>query len=154
MSRPNHYFRNKIVIVADVFSKEYRSALMSRIRGKDTKPEVLIRKYLHSIGFRYKLHSDKLPGKPDIILPRHKVVILIHGCYWHGHEGCKYAQVPKTKTDWWLSKIAATKKRDTLTIQKLQDLGWRVMVIYECSLKPKVRSVTMSEIVNFIKQGK
>jgi DNA mismatch endonuclease (patch repair protein) len=139
--------------VADVFSKEYRSALMARIKAKDTKPEVLVRKYLHSIGFRYRLHSNKLPGKPDIVLPKYRVVIFVHGCYWHGHEECKYAQVPKTRTEWWLSKIANTKMRDALTIKQLQDLDWRVIVIYECSLKPKTRAATMNKIVNFIKYG-
>ncbi len=91
--------------MADVHSKETRSYNMSRIKGRDTKPELLIRRFLHANGFRYKLHDKSLPGKPDIVLPKYKTVIFVHGCFWHGHEGCKYYVVPKTRTESWLNKI-------------------------------------------------
>jgi DNA mismatch endonuclease (patch repair protein) len=91
--------------MADVHTKEQRSYNMSRIKGKNTKPEMLVRRFLHAHGFRYKLHDKTLPGKPDIVLPKYKTVIFVHGCFWHGHEGCKIYVVPKTKTEWWLAKI-------------------------------------------------
>ena len=89
----------------DVHTKEQRSYNMSRIKGKDTKPEMLVRRFLHANGFRYKLHDKKLPGKPDIVLPKYRTVIFVHGCFWHGHKNCKYFVVPKTRTEWWLNKI-------------------------------------------------
>jgi len=91
--------------MADVHSKEIRSFNMSKIKGKDTKPELLVRKFLFSQGFRYRLHDKKLPGKPDVILPKYKTVIFVNGCFWHGHQDCKYFVVPKTRTEWWLNRI-------------------------------------------------
>jgi DNA mismatch endonuclease (patch repair protein) len=91
-----------ILHMPDVHTPEQRSHNMSRIRSKDTKPEMLVRKFLFSLGFRYRLHTKKLPGKPDVVLPKYKTVIFIHGCFWHGHEGCRYFVIPKTRTDWWL----------------------------------------------------
>ncbi|MBB6128629.1 very short patch repair endonuclease [Mucilaginibacter lappiensis] len=108
---------------------------MSRIRGKDTKPEMLVRKYLFSRGFRFRLHVKDLPGKPDIVLPKYKTVIFIHGCFWHGHEGCRYATIPKTRTEWWVNKINDTKARDLLHTQSLQKKGWNTIPIWECDLK-------------------
>lgn len=98
--------------MADVHNKATRSYNMSRIRGRDTKPEMLVRKYLHASGIRYRLHNKKLPGKPDIVLPKYKTVIFVNGCFWHGHENCKYFVIPKTRTDWWINKINQTKDRD------------------------------------------
>ncbi len=98
--------------MTDVHDKATRSYNMSRVRGKDTKPEMLVRKFLFSKGFRYRLHDKKLPGKPDIVLPKYKTVIFINGCFWHGHEGCRYFVVPKTRTEWWMGKITGTQKRD------------------------------------------
>ena len=92
-------------VMADVHTKEQRSYNMSRIKSKDTKPEMLVRRFLHANGFRYKLHEKNLPGKPDIVLPKYKTVIFVHGCFWHGHTGCKYYVVPKTRTEWWMNKI-------------------------------------------------
>ena len=122
--------------MADVHSKETRSYNMSRIRSKNTKPEMLVRKFLFSKGFRYRLHDKKLPGKPDIVLPKYKTVVFIHGCFWHGHEGCKYFVIPKTRTEWWVNKIAGNKKNDLISQQLLKDLGWNVLEIWECDLKP------------------
>ncbi len=112
-----------------------RSYNMSRIRSKDTKPELLVRKFLFSKGFRFKLHDKSLPGKPDIVLPKYKTVIFVHGCFWHGHKGCKYFVVPKTRTKWWLNKITTNKQHDTKNKRLLKKAGWKVITLWECSLK-------------------
>ena len=106
--------------MADVHSVATRSYNMSRIKGKNTKPEMLVRKYLFAHGFRYRLHSKKLPGKPDIVLPKYKTVIFVHGCCWHWHKDCKYFVVPKTRTDWWLNKINGTIGNDVKAIKALK----------------------------------
>lgn len=134
--------------MADVHSKEVRSYNMSRIRGKDTKPEMLVRRFLHSQGFRYLLHDKKLPGKPDIVLPKYKTVIFIHGCFWHGHEGCKYFVVPKTKTDWWLAKINGNKANDKKAFDSLIENGWKVIEVWECELKKGQVENTLSTLLN------
>lgn len=134
--------------MADVHSKETRSYNMSRIRSKNTKPEMLVRKFLFSNGFRYRLHDKKLPGKPDIVLPKFKTIIFIHGCFWHGHKGCKYFVIPKTRTEWWINKISGNKKNDLITQQLLKDLGWNVLEIWECDLKPKDKQVFLIWILN------
>lgn len=108
---------------------------MSRIRAKDTKPEMLVRKFLHANGFRYKLHDKTLPGKPDIVLPKYRTVIFVHGCFWHGHTNCKYFKVPKTRTKWWLAKINRNKANDEKAQKALRKEGWKVINIWECSLK-------------------
>jgi DNA mismatch endonuclease (patch repair protein) len=122
--------------MADVHTPAQRSYNMSRIKGKNTKPEMLVRKFLHANGFRYRLHDKKLPGKPDIVLPKYKTVIFVHGCFWHGHEGCKYYVVPKTKTEWWLNKINGNKANDTKAFIVLQEEGWKIITLWECDLKP------------------
>ena len=121
--------------MADVHTKAQRSYNMSRIRSTNTKPEMLVRKFLHAQGFRYRLHDKKLPGKPDIVLPKYKTVIFVHGCFWHGHEGCKYYVVPKTKTEWWLNKINTNKANDRRSVDVLKKEGWKVIEIWECDLK-------------------
>lgn len=108
---------------------------MSQIKGKNTKPEILVRKFLHSKGFRFRIHDKKLPGKPDIVLPKHKTVIFVQGCFWHGHKGCKYFVVPKTKTKWWLDKINSNIVRDKKNISSLRRSGWKVITIWGCKLK-------------------
>jgi len=130
--------------MTDVHDKATRSYNMSRIKGKDTKPEMLVRKFLFSKGFRYRLHDKKLPGKPDIVLPKYKTVIFIHGCFWHGHEGCKYYVVPKTRTEWWLDKIGKNIANDNKAIAALTERGWKVILIWECELK----STTFTETSN------
>lgn len=132
--------------MADVHSKEIRSFNMSRIKGKDTKPEMLVRKFLFSQGFRYRLHDKKLPGKPDIVLPKYKTVLFIHGCFWHGHEGCRYYVIPKTKTEWWLNKINTNKMNDEKAVGKLSANGWNVMTIWECDLKNDKKEETLNAI--------
>lgn len=121
--------------MADVHSKKVRSYNMSRIRGKDTKPEMVVRKFLHAQGFRYRLHDKKLPGKPDIVLPRYKTVIFVHGCFWHGHANCKYFRIPSTRTEWWTNKINTNKANDAKAVKLLKKEGWKVIVIWECTLK-------------------
>lgn len=120
---------------------------MSRIRSKDTKPEMLVRRFLHANGFRYRLHDKKLPGKPDIVLPKYKTVIFIHGCFWHGHEGCKYYVVPRTKTEWWLNKINSNIANDKKSLEALRETGWNVLHIWECELKKNSIENTLRIII-------
>jgi DNA mismatch endonuclease (patch repair protein) len=131
--------------MVDVHSKAVRSYNMSRIKGKDTKPEILVRKFLFFKGLRYRLHQKNLPGKPDIVIPQHKVIVFIHGCFWHGHKGCKYFVPPKTRTEWWVNKINETTKKDAENILKLKKLGWKIIIVWECSLKSdKIKKVLES----------
>jgi len=123
--------------LADVVDPATRSRMMSGIRGKNTKPELLIRKALHARGFRYRLHCD-LPGKPDICLPRHRAVIFVHGCFWHGH-GCHLFKWPKTRPEFWRAKIGRNCEVDRAAEQRLSDEGWRVATIWECAVKGKSR---------------
>lgn len=123
--------------MADVHDKATRSYNMSRIRSKDTKPEILIRQFLFHNGFRYRLHDAKLPGKPDIVLPKYKTVIFINGCFWHGHENCKYFKLPKTRTEWWQAKIERNIANDKENHTLLQQAGYKVIIIWECDIKNK-----------------
>ena len=136
--------------MADVHTKEQRSFNMSKIRGANTKPEVKLRKALFVKGFRYSLHNKKLPGKPDIVLTKYKTVIQVNGCFWHGHEGCRYFAIPKTRTKFWISKINGTIERDKINNQKLIDLGWQVITVWECELKPKNFAETLKKTVEEI----
>ncbi|MDF1550439.1 MAG: DNA mismatch endonuclease Vsr [Bacteroidales bacterium] len=131
----------------DVHNKETRSFNMSQIKGKNTKPEMLVRKFLFANGFRYRLHDTKLPGKPDVVLPKYKTVIFVNGCFWHGHEGCKYFVVPKTRTEWWLQKINSNKLNDTKKVIQLEELGWKLVIIWECQLKPGKIEQTLQELL-------
>jgi DNA mismatch endonuclease (patch repair protein) len=133
--------------MADVHSKATRSYNMSRIKGKDTKPEILVRKYLHAHGFRYRLHDKKLPGKPDIVLPKYHTVIFVHGCFWHGHTGCKYFVVPKTRTEWWLNKINGNIANDEKAITALKKDSWKIIVVWECQLKPAQVQNTLNKLL-------
>lgn len=133
--------------MADVHNKATRSYNMSRIKSKDTKPEILVRKFLFSKGFRFKLHDKKLPGKPDVVLPKYKTVIFIHGCFWHGHKGCKYFVVPKTRTQWWLNKINTNKKHDAENKQLLKKAGWTIITLWECNLKKAKLDKTLSKLL-------
>lgn len=126
--------------MTDVHDKKTRSFNMSMIKGKGTKPEIIVRKFLFNNGFRYRLNYSKLPGKPDIVLPKFKTAIFINGCFWHGHEGCKYFVVPKTRTKWWLDKIKKTKERDQNNNKILSETNWNIIVIWECELKDNVEN--------------
>ena len=120
---------------------------MSRIKGQDTKPEMLVRRALFSNGFRYRLHVRNLPGKPDIVLPKLKTVIFVHGCYWHGHENCRYFILPKTRTEWWQEKINGNKLRDEKNRKMLIRDGWKIITVFECALKKEKRMKTLSTII-------
>jgi DNA mismatch endonuclease, patch repair protein len=130
--------------MADVHTPEVRSYNMSMIRGKNTKPEIVVRKFLHSKGFRFRLHKKNLPGKPDIVLPKYKAVIFIHGCFWHGHKNCKYFVVPKTRTRWWINKIKGNKETDKRNDRRLVKVGWKIITLWECQLKPQNVNRTLS----------
>ena len=132
--------------MADVHDKATRSYNMSRIKGKDTKPEIMVRKYLFAKGFRYRLHDKRLPGKPDIVLPKLKAVVFVHGCFWHGHESCRYFVVPKTRTDWWLAKIQRNRELDVENSLMLKKAGWLVFTIFECELKNN-KEITLKSLV-------
>ena len=121
--------------MADSLSKEKRSWLMSRIKGVNTKPETLVRKFLFSKGFRYRLHRSDLPGKPDLILPKYNAIVFVHGCFWHQHTNCKISHQPKTNTSYWSVKLKKNVKRDQKVRKELIISGWRVFVIWECELK-------------------
>jgi DNA mismatch endonuclease (patch repair protein) len=121
--------------MADVHTKEVRSYNMSRIRNKNTKPEILVRKFLHANGYRFRLHVENMPRKPDIVLPKYKTVIFVHGCFWHGHKKCKKAPIPKTNTNWWVEKISLNKVKDSQASELLKSQGWRVVTLWQCELK-------------------
>jgi DNA mismatch endonuclease (patch repair protein) len=119
----------------DSLSPEKRSWNMSRIKNCDTKPEIIVRSLLHRGGYRFRLHRKDLPGKPDIVLPRYKTIILVHGCFWHRHEGCRYAYTPKTRVDFWEKKFHLNVERDQKVQNELLRLGWEVCVVWECETK-------------------
>jgi len=123
--------------MTDVHNIVTRSYNMSQIKGKNTKPEMLVRKFLFSKGFRYRIHDKKLPGKPDIVLPKYKTVIFVNGCFWHGHEDCKYYTLPKTRTEWWKEKIEKTKINDLEKQSQIKHMGYKVITIWECEVKNK-----------------
>ena len=138
----------------DVHTKETRSYNMSRIRNKNTKPEELVRKYLFSRGLRYRKNVNKLPGCPDIVLPKYKTVIFVNGCFWHVHEGCRYFKWPENNKEFWENKLLGNKRRDTIKIQELIKLGWRVIVVWECELKKKNQSERLNKLYLEITQTK
>ena len=139
--------------MADVHSAKVRSYNMSRIRSKDTKPEELVRKYLFSKGFRYRKNDVRLPGKPDIVLPKYKTEIFVNGCFWHGHQGCRYFVWPKNNAEFWKKKIGDNIQRDDKICSLLKELGWNVIVIWECELKPSVAEKTLSTLAyNIVKR--
>lgn len=125
-----------------------RHYCMSRIRGKDTRPEMRVRRYLHACGFRYSLHSKKLPGRPDIVLRKYHSVIFVNGCFWHGHPGCEGFRMPRSNVEFWEEKIRRNKERDALEIEALERLGWNVIVLWECSLKKDRFEATMQDLTS------
>jgi DNA mismatch endonuclease (patch repair protein) len=137
--------------VMDTLSPEKRSEIMSAVRSKNTKAELLVRSYLWSHGIRYRIHYKYLPGKPDIAIPRYKLAIFIHGCFWHGHDGCQRGRLPKSRLEYWEPKIKANKSRDCRIEEELAEIGWRQLVIWECQLRTqKAASNTLPEILNQI----
>lgn len=124
----------------DKLTPAQRRHCMSSIRGKDTKPEILVRKGLHARGFRFRLQERKLPGKPDLTLPKYGVAVMVNGCFWHGHKGCRYATKPKSNIEFWETKIARNKHRDDVTSAHLEALGWTVIIVWECELRGKEKA--------------
>lgn len=125
---------------------------MSRIAGKDTKPEELVRKYLFSKGFRYRKNVRKLPGTPDLVLPKYRTVIFVNGCFWHGHEGCKYFVWPKSNAEFWRQKIETNISRDRRKEAQLRDMGWNVMIVWECELHPSKKQATLERLESQLRQ--
>lgn len=134
--------------MADIVTPEKRSEMMSGIRGKNTKPEILIRKALFALGWRYRLHDRRLPGKPDLVFPRRRAVIFVDGCFWHGH-GCHLFKLPSTRAEFWVGKIESNRHRDLEVRRQLSELGWRYMTVYECALKGRTR-LPFSHVVDTI----
>ena len=131
----------------DVHDKQTRSYNMSCIKGRDTKPEDYVRKSLFARGYRYRKNDKRLPGTPDIVLPKYKTVVFVNGCFWHKHEGCRYFVWPKNNADFWREKINKNVQRDRLVSDSLEKLGWRVVVIWECELRPRMREQTIDKLV-------
>lgn len=123
--------------MADVMTSEQRSRCMAAVKGKDTKPEMIVRKYLFSRGLRFRVQVRKLPGTPDLVLPKYKTAIFVNGCFWHGHEGCKYFRLPKSNIEFWKEKIERNIERDKDSMHALLDLGWNVIRVWECELRKK-----------------
>ena len=121
--------------MADVFPKPKRSEIMSHIGQKNTRPEILVRKMLHKLGYRFRLHRKDLPGTPDIVLPRYKSVVFVHGCFWHGHDDCSRATLPETNKEFWEKKVRKNRERDQLALKELQESGWQYLVVWQCQLR-------------------
>ena len=135
--------------MTDIFDRKKRSEIMSRVRGRDTEPEMIVRKIAHGLGFRFRLHRRDLPGSPDLMFPRYRAVIMVHGCFWHRHPGCKYASSPKTRVRFWEDKFEGNVVRDRRNEGALDELGWRVMVIWECETRD--REAVAERIVGFLR---
>ncbi|MCQ4348920.1 DNA mismatch endonuclease Vsr [Pseudomonas stutzeri] len=133
--------------MTDFLSPAERSDRMSRIRGKDTKPEIALRKALHGLGLRYRLHGAGLPGKPDLVFPRYRTVVFVHGCFWHRHSGCNIATTPKSNTQFWLEKFEKNVERDARVITQLQMMGWKVITVWECELASFTKSQETAKLV-------
>ena len=136
--------------MAEKINPETRSRMMAGIRGKDTRPEMTVRSYLHRIGFRFRLHRRSMPGSPDLVLPRWNAAIFVHGCFWHGHSGCRYFRLPKTRKVFWEAKINANTVRDVAAVLALSESGWRVAVVWECALRNDAAN-SLDLLANFIR---
>lgn len=137
--------------MADVFTAEKRSEVMSKIRSTDTKPELTVRKFLHSQGFRFRTYQKNLPGKPDVVLRKHNAVVFVNGCFWHGHKPCKIFRMPRTHNRYWNLKIEHNLQRDRRNKRELKTLGWRVFVVWECQLKISKAATTLRKLAIGIK---
>lgn len=139
--------------MVDVVDKATRSRMMSGIQGKNTKPELLVRKYLHAKGLRFRLHVKELPGKPDLVFSKYKAVVFVHGCFWHRHAGCKYATTPSSREQFWENKLSENVNRDAYQLAALIELGWRVFVVWECELREGLSRLDSlySEIIEEVK---
>jgi DNA mismatch endonuclease (patch repair protein) len=137
--------------MADTHDKATRSYNMSRVHNKDTKPEEVVRKYLFSQGFRYRKNDKRYPGHPDIVLPKYKTIVFIHGCFWHQHPGCKKATIPSSNVAFWKEKLTKNVERDKKEQDQLRSMGWKVLVVWECQLNKKVREDTLNKLVDDIR---
>lgn len=140
------FAQSKIYAMSDVMNPEQRSRCMSHIKSKNTKPEIIVRKELFKRGFRFRINITKLPGHPDIVLTKYRTVIFVNGCFWHGHEGCKYFVLPKSNIDFWKSKIERNQKRDIEVQRELAKMGWHCITIWECQLKPNIKDKTLESL--------
>ena len=138
--------------MTDIKSPEARSHNMAAIKGRNTKPEEIVRKFLFSQGFRYRKNDPRLPGKPDIVLPKYRTVVFVNGCFWHLHQGCKYFVWPKQNAEFWRNKISGNAERDQWNYTALREAGWRVIIVWECELK-KARNVTLATLAQNIRQN-
>lgn len=132
--------------MVDTFSKETRSYVMSRIKCKDTKPEIIVRSYLFSRCLRFRKNDKRYPGSPDIVLPKYKTIVFVHGCFWHLHEGCKYARIPKSNVDYWEKKLYRNRERDKHNQKELEKMGWNVITVWECELKKDKVEQTLEDL--------
>lgn len=139
--------------MADIVDAKTRSRMMAGIRGKNTTPELRLRKALHGAGFRFRLHSAKLPGRPDIVLPKFRAALFVHGCFWHRHESCSNASVPKSNAEFWEDKFARNVERDTANVAGLHAAGWRVAIIWECAIRKKGEADVAEELAVWLKSG-
>lgn len=139
--------------MTDIFSKNKRSQIMSKISSKNTKPEIILRKALFEKGFRYRINYKKLPGSPDIVLPKYKTVIFVHGCFWHAHSDCKDGHLPKTNVEFWRNKINSNVERDKKVTKQLMNLGWNILVVWECEIKKKNMDSLIEKVENILSQN-
>ena len=136
--------------MADTVSKEKRSEIMSHVTGKETKPEIIVRKYLFAHGLRYRKNVKRLPGTPDIVFPKYKTAVFVNGCFWHGHKGCRYSHLPSTNFEYWEKKIADNIERDERKKRELEGLGYRVLIIWQCQLKSNTKIETLEALYHNI----
>lgn len=136
--------------MTDIVDRKTRSRMMAGIGGKDTKPELVLRRALHARGFRYRLHAKNLPGKPDIVLPKYRAVIFVHGCFWHRHPGCRYATMPATRPEFWAEKFRGNVERGVRNQDALLKVGWRVAVVWECGLKGTARGQAFDDTIDWL----
>lgn len=133
--------------MTDIVHPLIRSQMMALVKSKNTRPELIVRRFLHRLGYRFRLHARSLPGQPDLVLAKYKTVVFVHGCFWHHHENCRYATIPKTRTQFWEEKLTGNASRDRNQTQSLNNLGWKVLVIWECGIKHNIAS--LDEIIPF-----
>ncbi|PJI45639.1 MAG: very short patch repair endonuclease [Rhizobium sp.] len=140
--------------MADIVDKQTRSRMMAGIRGKDTKPELVLRRALHARGFRFRLHAKDVPGRPDLVFSKHRAVVFVHGCFWHRHEGCRFATIPSTRPEFWQEKFEANVARDSAVVETLLNRGWRVATVWECALrKPDAVQATTESVALWLASG-
>ncbi|MGM4889908.1 very short patch repair endonuclease [Tardiphaga sp. 11_C7_N12_6] len=139
--------------MADIVDARTRSRMMSRIRGRNTKPELALRKGLHSLGFRYRLHKQGMPGRPDLVLPRYQAAIFVHGCFWHRHSGCRYCTMPASNIEFWQAKFSENSKRDFRNTRELLANGWRVAIVWECQLSQKHAAKTTESVARWLESS-